>query len=205
MLNTPKEYAKITRLGVDERIAFMYIEGMRYEQSLSLSQIILFTGLRNDTHLQLYLLLVELALAEPIRLLIGGNRYDHYGINYALAAETPHYEQILDSHIRISRAETCYQMVELLCQTRATAKPILILDLFKSFYDTAVPERAIQQLLNDAIEEIRRLSGRAAVVMNAQPEQERPYLLKRLERIATHVVRPSAQPQKVNLQRELLN
>ena len=38
---------------------------------------------------------VELALAGPVKVLIGGNRYDHYQVNYALAAATPCYEQVL--------------------------------------------------------------------------------------------------------------
>jgi len=76
------------------------------------NHISLITGHRGYTYQRIQALLIELALAGPVKLLIGGNRYDHYDINYALAATTRHYEHILDNHIHLSRAETCYQIVD---------------------------------------------------------------------------------------------
>jgi hypothetical protein len=152
--------------------------------------ITLISGQRNSTYQRMHALIVELALAGPVKVLIGGNRYDHYGINYALAAATSCYEYILDTHIRLSRAETCYQMVELLKLTPSDQTPNLVLDLLTPFHDEGVPEREINQLLFEAILEIRRLSRGAMVAISAQAGKNRPRLLKALENALDQVEQP---------------
>ena len=141
----------------------------------------------------MHTLIVQIALEGPLKLLVGGNRYDHYGINYAIAAATPHYEHILNEHIFLSRAETCYQMVELLIQTQANQTPILVLDLLTTFYDESAPDREINQLLFEAILELRRFSQQAQVVVRARPGQSRPRLLNVLENTADQVEYPPLQ------------
>ena len=152
----------------------------------------LITGQRSYTHQRMHALIVELALAGPVKVLIGGNRYDHYRINYALAAATPFYEYILAHHIHLSRAETCYQMVELLTQTQADPVPCLILDLLTAFYDEGIPGREIDQLLFEAILQLRRLSQRATVTVSAHVEEKRSQFLKVIENAADQVERPPA-------------
>lgn len=157
-------------------------------------QIKLVTGQSSYTHQRMQALIVEMALVGPVKVLIGGNRYDHYGINYALAASTSCYEYILGAHIRLSRAETCYQMVELLKQTPADQTPNLVLDLLMPFQDESVPDSEINQLLFEAILELRRLSQGAMVAVSAQEGKNRPHLLNVLEhaldRIELSAVRP---------------
>ena len=153
--------------------------------------ITLISGQRHYTYQRMHALIVELALAGSVKLLIGGNRYDHYGINYALAAATPYYERILGENIHLSRAETCYQMIELLNQTQADQTPSLVLDMLAPFHDESVPEREINQLLFEVILELRRLSREAAVVVSAHPGENRSQLLKVLENAAGRVERPS--------------
>ncbi|MBT7988931.1 MAG: hypothetical protein HN769_03520 [Anaerolineae bacterium] len=150
-------------------------------------------GQRSHIHQRMHALIVELALIGPVRLLIGGNRYDHYGINYALAAITSHYEHILDNHIRLSRAETCYQMVELLIETQANETPSLILDFLSVFYDESVAEREVNQLLFEAISALRRLSQQSMAVLSVHPSQNRPRLLKVLENTVDRIECPTAQ------------
>ena len=152
-----------------------------------LAGITLITGRRSYTHQRMHTLIVELALAGPVKVLIAGNRYDHYRVNYALAAATSLYEFILAHHIHLSRAETCYQMVELLTQTQADSDPCLVLDLLTTFSDEGVSEREIDQLLFEAILQLRRLSRGAAVLVSAHAEEKRPQLLKGLERIVDRV------------------
>ena len=152
--------------------------------------ITLVTGRRGYTHQKMHTLLVELALTDPVKVLIGGNRYDHYRINYALAAATPFYEYALEHHIRLSRAETCYQMVELLTQTQADAVPCLVLDLLTTFDDESVPEREIDQLLFESILQLRRLGRRTDVTVSAHAPGKRPQLLKALEQAVNHVEGP---------------
>ncbi|MGD8406668.1 MAG: hypothetical protein PVJ21_23630 [Anaerolineales bacterium] len=160
--------------------------------------ITLINGQQNVTYQKMHALIVELALTGPIKVLIGRNRYDHYRINYALAAATSHYEYILGSHIRLSRAETCYQMVELLKQTPADPIPNLILDLLAPFHDESVSEREIDQLLFEAILELRRLNRRAMVTVSAHAGKNRPRLIKVLEKAFDQVEQPWVyQPQSM--------
>jgi hypothetical protein len=152
----------------------------------------------------MHALIVELALAGPVKVLIGGNRYDHYRINYALAAATPCYEQVLQDHIRLSRAETCYQMVALLAGTQADPVPTLVLDLLATFYDEGVPEREVNQLLFEAVLELRRLSRGAPVAVSAHAGQDRPRLLKVLERAVDRIEGPQAPAFQFNRQPGLI-
>ena len=166
--------------------------------------ITLISDQRNFTYQKMHALIAELALDGPVKLLIGGNRYDHYGINYALAAATSCYEYILGAHIRLSRAETCYQMVELLKQTPADQTPSLVLDLLAPFHDEGVPEREINQLLFEVILELRRLSREAAVVVSAHPGENRSQLLKVLENAADRIECPSMHPLQPILQQSFI-
>ena len=154
--------------------------------------ITLITGKRSYTYQKMHALIVELALAGSVKVLIGGNRYDHYRINYALAAATPLYEYILAHHIHLSRAETCYQMVELLTQTQADPTPCLILDLLTTFYDEGISGREIDQLLFETILQLRRLSRGAAVTVSAHTEEKRPQFLKVIENAVDQVEKPHA-------------
>jgi len=154
------------------------------------ASITLVSGEHSRIHQRMHELIVELALTGPVKVLIGGNRYNHYWVNYALAAATTRYEHILDNHIHLSRAETCYQMVELLAQTQADPIPTLILDLLSTFYDEGAPEREINQLMFEAILQLRRLNRRAAVVVSAHSGKNRPRLLEVLKKAVDQVEGP---------------
>lgn len=154
----------------------------RYQPSLHL-----ISGSRRYVGQRMHALIIELALSGPVRVLIGGNRFNVYSINYALARETGQYREILESNIILSRAEICYQMVELLMDTKTNSVPTLVCDLLTTFYDEGVPENEVDQMLFESILELRRLSRAALVVASAYPDQKRIRLLKALERAAGKV------------------
>jgi hypothetical protein len=157
-------------------------------------RIYLVTGDSTYTRQRMHELIVDLALVQPVKLLVGGNRYDHYGINYAIAAVAPDYERILNEHITLSRAETCYQMVELLIETQADEKPTLVLDLLRTFYDEGVPEQEINHLLFEARRQMRRLNQSAALIVSARSKESRPHLLNVLMNLAHHTEYPPLLP-----------
>jgi hypothetical protein len=183
----------------------IYPKEMNHDHLPSRVGITLITGSRSYTHRRMHELIIELALINPVRVLIGGNHYDHYGVNYALAMVAPrYYEQILDKHIRLSRAETCYQMVELLSQTHADVVPSLVLDLLTPFYDESIPDSEINQLLFEAILALQRLSQSAAIVVSSHAGQNRPRLLKVLENALDRVEYPQVTPPQPVLQPALI-
>ena len=164
----------------------------------------LITGQHNYTHQKMHALLVEMALEGPVKLLIGGNRYDHYWVNYALAAATPCYEHILHHHIRLSRAETCYQMVELLNQTKVDQVPSLVFELITPFSDQSVPEPEVNQLLFEAILALRRLSQQGRVVVSAHAGQNPSRLLEVLKKAIDRVEQPGVFPPQPVMQQNLI-
>jgi hypothetical protein len=187
-----------------ESYRIIYPKEMNHDQPYPVG-ITLITGSRSYTHRRMHELIIELALVDPVKVLIGGNHYDHYGVNYALAMEAPHYyEHILDKHIRLSRAETCYQMVELLSQTQADVVPSLVLDLLTPFHDESIPDEEINQLLFEAILALQRLSQSAAIVVSSHAGQNRPHLLKVLENAFDRVEYPQVNPPQPVLQQVLI-
>lgn len=163
---------------------------------LTAGQIILLSGSRHLCFQHSQALMVQAALQRPLRLLVGGNRFSVYDLAYALAARTGEYEEIMQQRIHLARAETCYQMLELLMATETLPLLTLVTDLTSSFYDPGVPEREIDQLFFHCIAEMRRLSRAAPLVLSASPDPARPRLLRALEKVATRLVRlqPAAQP-----------
>jgi hypothetical protein len=83
-------------------------------------------------------------------------------------------------------------MVELLKQTPSDRTPSLILDLLAPFHDESVPEREMDQLLFEAILELRRLSREAMVVVSAHAGKNRPRLLKALQHALEQVEQPQS-------------
>ena len=76
-------------------------------------------------------LIARLACRGPLRLLDGGNCFDVYRCNLAIAralqGQKGRLPDVLD-RIQLARAFTCYQMVALLKQTQAQPIPTLVLD-----------------------------------------------------------------------------
>ncbi|MDH5506843.1 MAG: hypothetical protein OEZ02_06445, partial [Anaerolineae bacterium] len=140
--------------------------------------IYLISGPRRFVNQLMHARIIEQALQGPVRVLLGGNRFAIYDIAYSLAAQTNRYQEILEDHIMLSRAETCYQVLELLMEAEASPAPTLVADLLGSFYDESVSEREADELLFASILELRRMSRAAAVVVSASPGQGRPRLLK---------------------------
>lgn len=157
-------------------------------RSLRPGTITLVTGSKRSTARAMHGLVVEAALRGPVRVLLGGNRFSFYDVAYALAAETGQYEDILRSGITLSRAETCYQLVELLLETPPGSTLTLVSDLLATFYDEGVPEAEIDQLLFESLLQLRRLSRQAPVVVSAHGRDNRPRLLKALENKAGEVI-----------------
>jgi len=169
---------------------------MIHISELTAGQIVLLSGPRYLCFQHSHALMVQAALQRPLRVLVGGNRFSVYDLAYALAARTGEYEEIMRQRIHLARAETCYQMAELLIETETLPLLTLVTDLTSSFYDPGVPESEIDQLLFRCIAELRRLSQAAPLLVSASPGPVRPRLLKALEKAAARVVhlQPLAQP-----------
>ncbi|MEK6255908.1 MAG: hypothetical protein N2C13_01150 [Chloroflexota bacterium] len=133
-------------------------------------------------------LIIEQALLGPVRVLIGGNRFDLYSIAYALAVQVGDgFYHILENHITLSRAEICPQMVELLANTETKPVTTLVSDLLTPFYEEGFPDSEVDNLLFESILELRRMSTQATVIVSAHSEPHRERLFHALARAAVLV------------------
>jgi len=137
-------------------------------------------------------LIAHLACRGPLRLLDGGNRFDVYHCNLAVAKalqdETSKLPAVLE-HIQLARAFTCYQVVSLLAAIPAETFPTLVLDLLATFYDESASFDESYRLLRQSLEHLRRLNRLAPVAVSARPSPlgGRPELLEILKEAAGQV------------------
>ena len=118
------------------------------------------------TYLRRYL--VRLAVRVPIRWLVCGNYLDLQRLIYAVALQAgDSYYDILENNIVISRAETCYQVVALLCKTQAAKTPTFISDLLVNFYDEKVRDDEATELFSEGIQTLKQLSRTGPVIVSA--------------------------------------
>jgi len=137
-------------------------------------------------------LIARLACRGPLRLLDGGNCFDVYRCNLAIARALQGQKEQLPAvleRIQLARAFTCYQMVALLKQTQARPVPTLVLDLLSTFYDESVPGVESRRLLQACIVQLQRLNNRAPVAISTRPglTGSRPELLEALQSAASQV------------------
>jgi hypothetical protein len=138
-------------------------------------------------------LLVAAALRGPVRLILCARYLDLSSITYQLARQAPeHYQEILDQNLKLARAETCYQVAELLPKLEVSASPTLISSLLSGFYDQGVNEREVDALLFETIQALRRLSKAGPVVVSSAPDEQRARLFKALRQAAAQIEQPQA-------------
>ena len=153
-------------------------------------------------------LIAHLACRGPLRVLDGGNRFDAYGCNTAVAraldAHTANLPTILE-RIYLARAFTCYQVETLLKETPTQPPPTIVLDLLSTFYDESVSAIESQRLLETCIRHLNRLNRMAPVAVSVRPgpsashlkaDIDRPRLMETLQAAAgqTFMLEPYTPP-----------
>ena len=161
----------------------------------------LITGPRRYIRQAMHDLLIDFALQGPVRVLLGGNDFPVYTIAYDLAARTGEYYAILEEGIHLSRAETVYQMTELLKQTPGSATPTLVSDLLNSFMEDSLTAKEVNQLLFECILELQQLCKTAPVYVSSYESPIRPHLLMALSKAADVVQKPPPDPHAPERQR----
>ena len=113
-------------------------------------------------------LAARLALAGPVRVLDGGNRFNVYPLARALRRRTYALDAAL-ARIHLARAFTCYQLAGMLAEMPGDGRPTLVLDLLATFYDENVSLAEAQRLLQGCVPHLQRLCQHAPVVVSAKP------------------------------------
>jgi hypothetical protein len=157
--------------------------------NLRLSGFCLITGSPADTTMHMRRLLVRLAVRSPIQWLTCGNYYDLQRLIYDVALRAgKNYYNVLENNIGICRAETCYQVVALLCKTKAAETPILISDLLMHFYDENVRADEAKELFIDGMQALKKLSRKGLVIVSAFDNSKRSQFFAELRQNAGRVI-----------------
>ncbi len=112
--------------------------------------------------------IARLALAGPVHVLDGGNRFDAHQIARSIRRQTVQMEAALE-RITIARAFTCYQMAALLANHGRSEIPVLVLNLLVTFGDENVPGYERTRLLHNCIADLKCLAARSPVLVSAAP------------------------------------
>jgi hypothetical protein len=147
----------------------------------------LIKGTRSYLSIAMFNLMVDLALQMPITVLIAGNHFPVYDLNYEIAARSDRYEYILAHHIKLTRAETCYQVAALLGRVEATEYPILVLDLLTTFSDEGVTERENNELFFESLTNLTRLSQTGPVFVSTRTRDKDMHFINALHKKADAV------------------
>jgi hypothetical protein len=140
-------------------------------------RLMLFWGAETPTRTLLTAITAMAAKGQSLRVFDGGNRFDGYFVARLArrlslrldgnngAAIDPH---AVLTHIRLSRAFTCFQLAELIETTPPGQDPLFVLDFLATFYDESVPLRDTERLLLTTISHFKRLAAYGPVIVGAR-------------------------------------
>ncbi len=106
----------------------------------------------------------QIAMQNRMLVLDGGNRFDGYGLARALRKRTTDIHAALQN-VLLSRVFTCYQVSHFVNNLKHNTMPILVLDILATFLDENVKLMERQQLLAECLQQLRRLSHSAPIVI----------------------------------------
>jgi hypothetical protein len=104
-------------------------------------------------------LITQWVLRGSLFLIAAGDWFvDHDDLRYALFRFTNAFDEILDQHLRLVRARTCFQLLDLLMEADKESNSVLILDPLHHFYNADVDLSTRDRVLEQCCQYIKRLS-----------------------------------------------
>lgn len=122
----------------------------------------------------------RLGMRGAVQVIVGGNRISFDHLPLILGEQVGNIYNILD-RILVSRAETCYQMKDVLAALEPSPVPIVITDMLESFYEEDLTPQEVTLLLQKCVKRIHQLSETAPVLISANGDPSRPNLLELIE------------------------
>ena len=83
---------------------------------------------------------------------------DHDDVSYSLFRNTNNFDEVLDRHLRLVRARTCFQLLDLLTEADNENRPVLILDPLHHFYNQDVDISTRDHVFEQCCQFTKRLS-----------------------------------------------
>ena len=145
--------------------------------------VYLFQGESDVLYVAVQEMIDRFALQAPVQVIVGGNRIGFEHLPLIAGEQIGSIYEILD-RIWISRAETCYQMLDVLQALKPSAAPLVITDMLASFYEDDLTKQEVTMLLQNCLAHVQRISEMAPVLISANADALRPNLTEMLERYA---------------------
>jgi hypothetical protein len=110
-------------------------------------------------------LITQWVLRGSFFLIAAGDWFvDHDDVRYSVFRYTNEFDEILD-RLRLVRARSCFQLLDLLMAADKENKSVLILDPLHHFYNADVELAVRDQILNDCCQYVKRISLSNPVAM----------------------------------------
>jgi hypothetical protein len=122
----------------------------------------------------------RLGMRGLVQVIVGSNRISFEHLSLILGERIGHVYEIMD-RILVSRAETCYQMKDVLTALEPSPNPIVITNMLSSFYDENLTLNEVTLLLQKCIQRVHQLCEFAPVLISAEPDSDRLDLLHFVE------------------------
>jgi hypothetical protein len=146
--------------------------------------IYLFQGDRKVLSAAMQELIDRFAIQDTVQVVVGGNRISFDHLPLILGDQAGRVYEILD-HILVSRAESCYQMLDVLAALPPSPAPLVITDMLESFYEDSLTLKEVTQQLQRCLARLGELSKQAPVLLSARSNPARPSLMQLLEQHAS--------------------
>lgn len=136
-------------------------------------------------------LIDHLALRSELLVIVGGNRYSLAGLPFLAAGQQLH--DALD-RIRLTRAETPYQLLDALQSTQAEGRPVVVTDILVTLRDDGIDDDEATRILVACQRELVRLASQSPVLISAAGDARRPGLFDHLQKLASQWHHLALQP-----------
>jgi len=122
-----------------------------------------------------------------LRVIVGGNRFSLERLPLVLGENIGNLHKALQ-RVKISRGETCYQLLNALQKTPGANIPLVVMDMLDSFYEEDLTEGEVSRVLADSLKHLRRLSEHAPLLISASTHPGREQLLDELLNLAEYSI-----------------
>lgn len=142
-------------------------------------------------------LIAQLALNQPVRVVVGGNRFRAFDLTRTIRRHTVQVDTVLQ-RIQLARPFTCYQTLALFEELSAVAQPLVVLDLLDTFTDENITAAESYRLTRQVIQHLNWLKAYTAVIVHTTtpPQTDRAGLIDLLIEAADYVLQPGL-PEKL--------
>jgi len=144
-------------------------------------------------------LIAALALRGPLYLMAGSDWLPAYALTRSIRRKTPCVKETLDG-LRLARAFTCYQVLDLLESAPPDKDPLLVLDFLHNFFDQDMPLPTRARVLSQCCQQLQRLAVYRPVAVMVQkklPVSDYEQFYTLLASITSRILHAGAAPEPI--------